>query len=271
MKKTKAFCLTVLTVSALLLSTVNAWAVSEEAQRHFDRGMAAVEMAKSLDDYAPAIKEFEQAIRLAPDWPDAYHKLGMAQEKAGRYSDAIISFKQYLRLSPNASDTATIKSLINKLEFKAEQTITESEIIDILVHGRFRGIKGRFKPVKGEDPDTGFPCRFRVTNGQLQACDPVPYSLEPCLGNKNIDVCLDKLVQCLPVKFDGKKLEYEITHYRCLGCEAYSYGPYKRSYKRDIVSTSPLQIRTKQSNTKEFGDRDDNKKHEYLEEWVNDR
>ncbi|TRZ88823.1 MAG: tetratricopeptide repeat protein, partial [Methanosarcinales archaeon] len=132
MKKTKAFYLcAVLAVSALLLSTVNTWAVSEEAKRHFDRGMAAVEMAKSPDDYAAAIKEFEQAIRLAPDWPDVYYNLGMVQEKAGKYRDAITSLKQYLRLAPNASDAATVKSLINKLEFKAEQTITDEVALDI--------------------------------------------------------------------------------------------------------------------------------------------
>lgn len=132
MKKMKAiYLVAVLAVSALLLSSANAWAVSEEAQRHFDRGMAAVEMAKSPDDYAPAIKEFEQAIRLAPEWPEAYYNLGIAQEKAGKYSDAITSLRQYLRLAPNASDAATVKSLVNKLEFKAEQTITDEVALDI--------------------------------------------------------------------------------------------------------------------------------------------
>ncbi|MDP2278615.1 MAG: hypothetical protein Q8K51_10375, partial [Nitrospirota bacterium] len=39
--------------------------IPEEAKRHFDRGMAAVEMAKSPADYESAIKEFTQAARLA--------------------------------------------------------------------------------------------------------------------------------------------------------------------------------------------------------------
>ncbi len=105
--------------------------ISEEARRHFDRGMAAVEMAKSPDDYAPAIKEFEQAIRLAPEWPDAYYKLGIAQEKAGRLKDAVDNLKRYLRLAPNATDADTVKSLINKLEFKAEQEITKEDALEI--------------------------------------------------------------------------------------------------------------------------------------------
>jgi len=94
--------------------------VSEEAKRHFDRGMAAMEMANSPDDYAAAIKEFEHAARLAPGWPAVYYNLGLVQEKAEKYSDAVINLQQYLRLAPNASDAEAVKSLINKLAYKNE-------------------------------------------------------------------------------------------------------------------------------------------------------
>ncbi|MGA2940208.1 MAG: tetratricopeptide repeat protein [Syntrophobacteraceae bacterium] len=133
MKKTKAFYLVVIfAVSALLLSAVNARAVSEEARRHMDRGQAAIEMAKSPDEYAPAIKEFEQAIRLAPTWPAPYYNLGIAQEKAGKFREAVTNLQQYLRLAPNASDAKTVKSLINKLEYKAESVLTVADITSVL-------------------------------------------------------------------------------------------------------------------------------------------
>ena len=134
MKKTKVFYLVVvLAVSALLLSAVNVGAVSEEARRHVDRGLAAVEMAKTPDDYERAISEFEKARSLAPDWADVYYNLGLVQEKAGKYGDAVVNFKKYLRLAPNSNETAKVKSLINKLEFKAEQEITDEEALDIFV------------------------------------------------------------------------------------------------------------------------------------------
>src|ERR1035437_4740496 len=109
-------------------------AVSDEAKRHFDRGTTAVEMAKSPEDYASAIREFEQAVSLAPNWPNAYYNLGKAQEKAEKYSDAIASLRQFLRLAPNASDAEAVKTLINKLEYKAEreQLLTNADIVDIL-------------------------------------------------------------------------------------------------------------------------------------------
>src|ERR1035437_5601976 len=109
-------------------------AVSDEAKRHFDRGTTAVEMAKSPEDYASAIREFEQAVSLAPNWPNAYYSLGKAQEKAEKYSDAITSLRQFLRLAPNASDAEAVKTLINKVEYKAEreQLLTNADIVDIL-------------------------------------------------------------------------------------------------------------------------------------------
>lgn len=89
--------------------------VSDEARRHFDRGTAATE----AKDFQAAIKEFGQAVSLAPSWPDAAYNLGLAHEAAGNFKDAITSYREYLRLAPDANDVAEVKSLINKLEYKA--------------------------------------------------------------------------------------------------------------------------------------------------------
>jgi tetratricopeptide (TPR) repeat protein len=126
---------------------VSAQTISEEAQRHFARGMAAVEMAKSAEDYTKAIQEFEKAARLAPQWPDVFFNLGMVQEKVERYRDAIESLSQYLRLAPNAPDAPKIKEHIYKLEYKTEQVLKVQEIIDVLV-----SIRGWYtKNLKGCD------------------------------------------------------------------------------------------------------------------------
>jgi tetratricopeptide (TPR) repeat protein len=109
--------------------------VSEEAKRHFDRGTAAVEIAKDPGDYKIAIEEFKQAASLAPGWPDVYYNLGLVQEKAGQFKDAADTLKTYLRLAPNAADRDTVTSLINKLEFKAEQVLSIPDIINVLVSG----------------------------------------------------------------------------------------------------------------------------------------
>jgi len=95
--------------------------ISDEARRHFDRGMAAVEMAKTPADYEKAVVEFEKAKSLAPGWPDVYYNLGLIQDKAGMYSEAMENLRKYLHLAPDAKDAEAVRTLINKLDYKKEQ------------------------------------------------------------------------------------------------------------------------------------------------------
>ncbi len=127
-----AVLFTAILILLLGVAPVFGQTVSDEARRHFDRGVAAADMAKEPADYEAAIREFEQAASLAPDWPDAFYNLGLVQEGAEKYAEAIKSFRQYLRLAPNADDVEEVKSRINTLEFKAEQVLTIPEIINVL-------------------------------------------------------------------------------------------------------------------------------------------
>jgi tetratricopeptide (TPR) repeat protein len=104
---------------------------SEEAQRHFNRGMAAVEMARVAEDYEIAIVEFQKARSLAPNWPDVSYNLGLIQEKAGHFGDAAQSLRQYLKLAPTDPDAAAVRALADKLEFKAEQILSDDDILEI--------------------------------------------------------------------------------------------------------------------------------------------
>ena len=85
------------------------------------RGMAAVEMAKTPKDYKRAVLEFEQAAKLAPNWPDVYFNLGSVQAKAGNYGEAMRHYKRYLELAPKAPDAAKVREEIYKLEYRAEE------------------------------------------------------------------------------------------------------------------------------------------------------
>lgn len=104
MKKTILLLDAIFILFCGIASSIGRQAVSDEARRYFDRGMAAMEIAKSPEDNELAIKEFEQAVKLAPDWPEAYRQLALAQKNAEKYSDAVRNLQQYLRPAPNASD-----------------------------------------------------------------------------------------------------------------------------------------------------------------------
>lgn len=101
--------------------------ISDEARKHFVRGLTIVEMAKSPADFETSVTEFETAIRLAPNWVEAYFNLGAIQENLGRYEQAIVNFKRYLQMFPNAKDSGAVKDLITKTEYKLELKKKEFE------------------------------------------------------------------------------------------------------------------------------------------------
>jgi tetratricopeptide (TPR) repeat protein len=96
----------------------------KEARRHMARGEAYVEIAKDKEGFKRAAKEFEAAAKAAPWLASAYYNLGIVQDKAGLYSQAMRSLKIYLAIAPDAPDAAAVEKLIFKIEVRQE-AVTE--------------------------------------------------------------------------------------------------------------------------------------------------
>lgn len=109
------------------ISGAPAQTVPDEALRHMARGEEAVALAKTPADYDDAVREFEMAARLAPDWSAAYYNLGLVQEKAGKIEAAITSLRSYLLLAPGAEDAPQVRQLVDRLEYRVERTRKESD------------------------------------------------------------------------------------------------------------------------------------------------
>ncbi|MGE0737320.1 MAG: hypothetical protein AB7G15_11265 [Alphaproteobacteria bacterium] len=92
----------------------------EEARRAFVRGNTALEAAKTPADYDRAIALYEQALRLAPWFADAYFNQSKAYELRQRFPDAIAALRWYKLAAPNAGDTRAAQDKIYVLEEKAE-------------------------------------------------------------------------------------------------------------------------------------------------------
>lgn len=105
----------------VMFSAQAAHAVSEKAQRFFDRGTAAIESASGPQDFRDAAGEFQKAAEVSPDWPDPYYNAGVALEKAGDPTGAAAAFRKYLKAAPQASDAKAVQQKINKLEYLAEK------------------------------------------------------------------------------------------------------------------------------------------------------
>lgn len=119
----RAYFSLLLAISLVVALTAPASAQSntEDAHTYMVRGMAAVEMAKSNDELAAAVKEFKKATEIAPTLAPAWYNLGLAQSKIGQLKDAIASYRKYIALAPKANDAQKVKDEIIKLEYRLEQ------------------------------------------------------------------------------------------------------------------------------------------------------
>lgn len=120
----KCYRTTVIVLCSLFIALPEAIGQSdrlETARRHMVRGAAAVEMAKSKEDFGAAAKEFLKAAEIAPELADAWYNLGFVQSKMEQYGDAAASFQKYLDLNPNSPEARRVQDEIIKLQYRQER------------------------------------------------------------------------------------------------------------------------------------------------------
>ena len=72
-------------------------AARDSAEREFSRA-ASYERTNMFKE---AIEAYKQAVKLKPDYVDAYMQLGLDYYRIGRYSDAVEAYKQAVKINPN--------------------------------------------------------------------------------------------------------------------------------------------------------------------------
>ncbi len=108
-------------IMGLVLKVKPAPAVPEDATTYMGRGQAAVEISKGPEDFKKAAIEFQKALKAAPWLASGYFNLGLVQDKAGQYTEAIQSFKLYLLAAPTAPDAQDVRGRIAGLEYKIQR------------------------------------------------------------------------------------------------------------------------------------------------------
>jgi len=96
------------------------------AEREMAYGSVALEDAKDKNGFLQSAKEFEIAVKKAPDCAAAYFNLGLVYEKAGEYGKALEALQTYLRLSPNANDASQVRKKTYQLEYRVKQASNAS-------------------------------------------------------------------------------------------------------------------------------------------------
>ncbi|MGD0584566.1 MAG: tetratricopeptide repeat protein [Oryzomonas sp.] len=91
--------------------------ITEEVRRQIIRAQTILKINR---DPGQAVAELDSAMLLAPWWADGYYNLGLMQEGAGQYGDAIRSLKLCLRADPHAPNIDAIQNKIYELEVQKE-------------------------------------------------------------------------------------------------------------------------------------------------------
>ncbi len=101
-------------------------AIPEEAEKLVGRATFIFKNAKTEADYVDAVQAYQRALLITPWVADYYFNLAVAQERAGKPSDAIASLKFYLMAAPDAQDRRDVLQRIGGLEYAAEKVQKET-------------------------------------------------------------------------------------------------------------------------------------------------
>jgi len=108
-------------------------AFSQNTTEDIKRLWIRVQTAYSMGEYEDALAECLKIKQIAPGYPDIYKTIGDVYEKLGsdeNLINAINSYKEYLRLSPNAEDKEAMQTKIYQLEYISDKQIKQTQILD---------------------------------------------------------------------------------------------------------------------------------------------
>jgi tetratricopeptide (TPR) repeat protein len=99
--------------------------IPEEARRYFVKATTLQKGAKDIGGYGLAVNAYNEALLIAPWWPEAYYNLSLALEQSGRFDDAAGALKLYLLTNPGSPDVRAAQDRIYALEAKKEMAQAE--------------------------------------------------------------------------------------------------------------------------------------------------
>ena len=99
MIQSRTLCLPAVLMAALLWSGVATLHASQEtAQQHFSQGVSALQAGKGTE----AAAQFSEALKINPDWTEAYINRGQAYVLQGKADQALKDFDKALAMAPEA-------------------------------------------------------------------------------------------------------------------------------------------------------------------------
>lgn len=100
-------------------------AISEEARRYFVKASTIQKEAKEAGSYELAVTAYNQALLVAPWWPEAYYNLSLALETLGRFDEAVGALKLYILTGPGAAEARDAQDRVYEIEARKEMARAE--------------------------------------------------------------------------------------------------------------------------------------------------
>src|SRR5262245_46573189 len=140
-----------------------------EARRHYDSAMALSEAGK-LDE---AIVAFKQSLKLRPEDPQTNFSLGMAYSKSKAYKDAFDSFKRAVRYKPDWPEARFRLGMMSYVLGKRNQSLDEYKKL-VELNSQYANILYRIiKDEKGPvDVATAIATSESVSNSEPKVAKP---------------------------------------------------------------------------------------------------
>jgi tetratricopeptide (TPR) repeat protein len=101
-------------------------AIPEAARASFVEGTTIAQSAKDAAGQALAVQRFEEALKIAPWWGDAWYNLAVAQELAGQLGSAQESLRLYILTGPDQAEARKAQDRIYALKAKKDLAATEA-------------------------------------------------------------------------------------------------------------------------------------------------
>lgn len=101
--------------------------IPDEVYEYVGKATYILTNAKTEADCIEAVKAYKTALLIAPWVADYYFNLGIAQEKAGLFEEAINNLRFYLSATLEAKDATAIRERIGMLKYAAEKKAREEK------------------------------------------------------------------------------------------------------------------------------------------------
>jgi tetratricopeptide (TPR) repeat protein len=95
-------------------------AIPEEARKHFIKAVTMQKEAKHAKEFEYAASSYNQALLIAPWWPEAYYNLSIALEQSGQFDAAIKALRLYIVTNPTPANARAAQDKIYAIEAKKE-------------------------------------------------------------------------------------------------------------------------------------------------------